>query len=45
MVGAWQGTEKSWDSPAEWERAQEVRERLFSEGKREWQKEPPGTVL
>jgi hypothetical protein len=41
IVGAWQGTEKSWDSPAEWARAQEIQERLLSDGKREWRKNPP----
>lgn len=41
MVGAWQGSEKTWDSSAEWEMAQEVQGRLLSDGKREWMKDPP----
>jgi hypothetical protein len=41
MVGAWQGTENTWDSPAEWARAQEIQDRLLSDGKREWMKDPP----
>jgi len=45
MVGAWHGTEKSWDSPAEWARAQEIQDRLLTEGKREWQKDPPWKFL
>ncbi|QDS69845.1 hypothetical protein FKW77_000194 [Venturia effusa] len=40
MVTAWQGTEKLWTGP-EWIKAQEIRDRLLADGKRQWLSNPP----
>lgn len=45
LVGAWQGTETSGEPPVEWDRAQEVRNRPLSDGKRVWQIAPRGKGL